>query len=343
MAYNIGVRHINETDALYVILRSRANRTQVIRTSDGALVTETAANRSLYDVALSVEAAGTGYYVGTFPTDTPAGWYIVEPFIRAGATAASTDLPRRGYQAYWTGTTVTAAEPSTTAFQYTCVELYAQVAHDLGLSNLSTSGTTALRNAGQHALDHIWMHEKWSWRLRRTDVSVSTTTVYYALPEDFDALGQWDWYRKDSNGVAHHVVAVPRREYWDRYAGDADEPGYFRVAWNDTDHRYRIEFAPEPDGDYEYPDIPYYASTPLLAYTGESISTPQIPTEFHRLWYRAWLYYGAKAFSRQEEAAGYKEELDEGLSDAKAHHDEDFAKTTQMGPQNFYHDENALV
>lgn len=106
MAHQIGIRNVNEADTLYVVLRSRTNRTKVVLFATGALVTETAANRALYAVPLAVEAAGTYYYSGTFPDDTPAGWYIVEPFLQAGVDPAATDHARSPYEAYWTGTTV---------------------------------------------------------------------------------------------------------------------------------------------------------------------------------------------------------------------------------------------
>jgi len=95
MSNELGVYNVNETDTIYVILRNAGNRAQVWDNTNSELVTAAAADIDDYDVPLTTpsgDTAGTYYYMADFPAAAPAGTYIVEPHVQAGAGPAWTDL-----------------------------------------------------------------------------------------------------------------------------------------------------------------------------------------------------------------------------------------------------------
>jgi len=228
-------------------------------------------------------------------------------------------------------------------FEYSASDLYTQVLNDLGIGSVSSDKRTQLRNQIQQGLIDCWMYRKWTWRLRHTDVTVTASTPSPAMPENCDALAQTTICRVDSSGARHCVTECNRDTYYDTYergSNDTAKPYHFFLGWDDSDNRYHMKFAPPADGSYTYDNVPYWASAPLLSWTAPA-TTPDMPTEFHMLWYRASMAFGAETFSL-ETAGEYQRRYDRALAKAAAKHDEKVAGTAPRGVWTAYDTDNLL-
>ena len=115
MANEIQLVHDDAAETIYAIIRETAATGKWYdNTTDHALETFDSANWATYAITLaqvdvsSPPTSGNAAYQGTFPA-LAAGFYWLDVYVRAGATAAQTDYRVCSCLMYWNGSALTPA------------------------------------------------------------------------------------------------------------------------------------------------------------------------------------------------------------------------------------------
>ena len=232
-----------------------------------------------------------------------------------------------------------------TTFTYTAASLYEQVVTECGGSGLSSAQRDAVRNGIREALIDVWHDSPWTWRIKRTTITLCPGTPYQELPDDWDGFALTEIYRTDTDDAESHFMALASDADFERlyFSASSGEPQLFRVSNRlcGSTWAYVLEGAPKPDATYTYASVAYYSAAPYLTFSEST--PPNMPTEFHDLWHEKAAANAARVLGLEDLAASHDAQYHIKMDRARKRRDVSFPKGPPRGLRDPYKDWQSLI
>ncbi len=234
--------------------------------------------------------------------------------------------------------------PSTPTYNLGAAEVYEQVVEALGIRGLSAAKGAAVQRAIQQSLCDLWTYRPWTWRKREFTLKLTSSSVFYELPADFESLTTQEIERTDpSLNAPLRMTMVTDRDFWrNRPTTITGQPLFFRITTSSrTCHSsfwYVIEPAPYPDGTYTFPGVEYNRSVPVLTFVDSRGTVPDMPAEFFPPWVDAAMWRGARVVGRHKLAGVLRKDYEESVADAAKRYDTLYQEASPTGLEDPYGD-----